>query len=166
MTGTEAIALARRRGVTLEVFLGKLRAYSESEADEMLVRLLRANKQAVVDAILAAEMESDRWRRVLAEKIETVMTIRGLPRPDAGREAFQHFLIEFLNWTHPNTDPTCCTHGGGPETRGDFLLPFGMLAHRYTWLHGNRCWAAWREARRKAPVEALAAVGVAPPGRR
>jgi hypothetical protein len=37
----------------------------------------RDNKQAVMGAILAAGTESDRWRRVLAEKIETIMTIRG-----------------------------------------------------------------------------------------
>jgi hypothetical protein len=82
MTGAEAIALARTRGVTLEVFLGNLRVYSEGEPDESLVRLLRDNKQAVIDASLAAETESDRWRRILAEKVETIVKIRGLSRPD------------------------------------------------------------------------------------
>jgi hypothetical protein len=48
MTGAEAVALARRRGVALGVFLGNLRAYSESKSDESLVRLLRGNKQAVI----------------------------------------------------------------------------------------------------------------------
>jgi hypothetical protein len=86
MTGVEAIALARRRGVTLEVFLSNLRVYSEGEPDESLVRLLRDNKQAVLDAILAAERESDRWRRTLAEKVETITQLRGLTRPDAERD--------------------------------------------------------------------------------
>jgi hypothetical protein len=56
MTGSEAIALARRRGVALEVRLGKplevrlgkLRFYSEGEPDESLVGLLRDNKQAAI----------------------------------------------------------------------------------------------------------------------
>ena len=52
MTGAETIAPARRRGVTLRVFLGKLRVYSEGEPDESLVRLLRDNKQEVIDAPL------------------------------------------------------------------------------------------------------------------
>ena len=108
MTGAETIAPARRRGVTLRVFLGKLRVYSEGEPDESLVRLLRDNKQAVMDAILAAETESDRWRRTLAEKVETITRLRGLARPDAEREAFKHVLVEYLNDTHPNTDPTSC----------------------------------------------------------
>jgi hypothetical protein len=43
----------------------------------------------------AAETESDRWRRVLAEKGETNM-IRGLPRLDAEREAFRHLTVEYL----------------------------------------------------------------------
>jgi hypothetical protein len=77
MTGAEAIALAKRRGVALEVFLDKLRVYSEGEPDG-LVKLLRDNKQAVMDAILATETDSDRRRRALAEKVEIVMQLRGL----------------------------------------------------------------------------------------
>jgi hypothetical protein len=134
MTGAEAIALARRCGVTLGVFLGKLRVYSEGEPDESLVRLLRDNKQAVVDAILAAETESDHWRRVLAEKTQTIMMIRGLSRHDAEREAFEHVVIEFLNETRPNSDLTRCAHCCGPETPDATLLPIGW-GDRHAWLH-------------------------------
>jgi hypothetical protein len=154
MTGAEAIALARRRGVTFGVFLGNLRVYSEGEPDESLVRLLRDNKQAVVDAILAAETESDRWRRILAEKVETIVKMRGLTRPDAEREAFQHVLIEYLNKTNPNTDPTRCGHCGGPETPDAILLPIGV-GERHAWLHTD-CWELWREARRTAAIAELA----------
>jgi hypothetical protein len=94
----------------------------------------RDDKQAVVDAILAAETEPHRWRRVLAEKVETIMTIRGLSRLDAEREAFQHVLIEYLNETHPNTDPIRCAHCGGPETPNATSLPIGW-GDRHAWLH-------------------------------
>ena len=90
MTGAEAIALARRRGVTLEAFLGNLRVYSEGEPDESLVRLLRDNRHAVMDAILAAETESDRWRRALAEKVEAIVRLRGMTRHDAERARVRH----------------------------------------------------------------------------
>jgi hypothetical protein len=93
MTGAEAIALARRCGVTLEVFLGKLRLRSENEPDESLVRLVRDRKQEVVNALLEAETEPDRWRRRLAQKIETVTRMRGLSRHEAEREAFQHLVM-------------------------------------------------------------------------
>jgi hypothetical protein len=39
-------------------------------------------------------MSSDRWRRVLAEKVETIMELRGMTRHDAEREAFQHVVVE------------------------------------------------------------------------
>ena len=164
MTGAEAIALARRRGVTLRVFLGNLRVYSEGEPDESLVRLLRDNKQAVMDAILGAETESDRWRRVLAEKVETITQLRGLSRHDAEREAFQHVLIEFLNATHPDTDPTRCGHCGDPETPDATLLPFGV-GERHAWLH-QRCWVPWRERRWTEAIAALVAMGITEPARR
>jgi hypothetical protein len=54
MTGAEIIALAKKRGVTAEVFFGKLRIRAESEPDESLVRLLRDNRQAIIDAFLEA----------------------------------------------------------------------------------------------------------------
>jgi hypothetical protein len=161
MTGAEAIALARRRGVTLEVFLGNLRVYSEGEPDESLVRLLRDNKQAVMDAILAAETESDRWRRVLTEKTDAITTIRGLSRPDAEREAFQHVLMEFLNATHPNTDPIRCAYCGKPETSDATLLPFGW-DERHSWLHRD-CWEPWRVKRRVNAEDDLARLGVVRP---
>ena len=115
MTGAEIIALAKKRGVAVEVFFGKLRVHAESEPDESLVRLLRDNRQAIIDAFLEAETEPDRWRRLLAEKIETIVKMRGLPRPDAEAEAFRHIVIEYLNETHPNTDPRVCAHCRGPD---------------------------------------------------
>jgi hypothetical protein len=38
------------------------------------------------DVELAAETESDCWPCVLAEKVDTIMTIRRLSRPDAERD--------------------------------------------------------------------------------
>ena len=135
MTGAETIAPARRRGVTLRVFLGKLRVYSEGEPDESLVRLLRDNKQAVMDAILAAETESDRWRRALAEKVETVMTIRASQhRSDALRSLWP------------------------PRTPDATLLPIGW-GERHAWLHSG-CLDPWRTQRRLTAEEELARLGV------
>jgi hypothetical protein len=75
----------------------------------------RDNKRAVMDAILAAETESDRSRRALAEKVETIMQLRGMPRDDAEREAFPHLLTDYLNATYPNTDSTRCVWCGKLE---------------------------------------------------
>jgi hypothetical protein len=161
MTGVEAIALASRCGVALEVFLGKLRVYAESEPDESLVRLLRNNKQAVVDALLATETMPERWRRRFAEKIETIVTMRGLSRPDAEREAFSHLVVEYANATHSNTDPRVCAWCSKPDLPLTPTMPFGV-GERHAWLH-QRCRDQWAEARRKAAVEALAAIGIRGP---
>ena len=41
------------------------------------------------------------------------------------------------------------------------LLPIGVNA-RHAWLH-DCCWALWREGRRRAAIEALAAMGIVEP---
>jgi hypothetical protein len=148
-------------GVTLEVFRGKLRIRSENEPDESLVRLLRDNKQAVVDAILAAETETERWRRRLAETIETIMTIRGLSRLEAERVAFDNLVTEYLNSTHPDTPSDRCCHCGRLEMSSDPLLPIGV-GDRHAWLHSG-CHVPWRERRKAEAEEDLARLGVAKP---
>jgi hypothetical protein len=125
MTAAEIIELAKKRGVALEVFLDKLVVSADCEPDEVLVCLLRDNKPAVVEAILAAETLSERWLRILAERTEIVVKRRGLPRPDAEREAFRHLMIEYASETHPNTNPTRCSHCGHPQALGAPLLPTG-----------------------------------------
>jgi hypothetical protein len=158
MTGVEIINLAKEHGVEVTVFLDKLRMQAEGEPDERLIRLLRDHKQEVIDALLEAETEPDRWRRRLAEKIETVMRMRALSRREAEREAFQHLVVEHLNATYPNTDHRICAHCRGPDLPLTPTLPFGV-GDRHAWLH-DRCWAPWREARRAAAVKELAAMGI------
>jgi hypothetical protein len=53
------------------------------------------------------------------------MRIRGLPRLEAERAAFDIVLVELLNATHPSARPDRCTHCGRLETLGATLLPFG-----------------------------------------
>jgi hypothetical protein len=119
----------------------------------------RDNKQEVMDAILAAETEPDRWRRIFAEKIEIIVTIRDLSQASAEAEAFRHVVVEYLNETHPNTDPRVCAHCAGPDLPLTPTLPFGV-GERHAWLH-EPCWAAWRERRWAEAVAALAAIGIA-----
>jgi hypothetical protein len=158
MTGAEIIALASKKGVAVEVFCGKLRANAESEPDESLVRLLRDNKRAVMDAILAAESEPDRWRRLVAEKIETIIKMRSLPQASAKAEAFKQVVIEYLDDTYPDTDPRVCAHCRRLDLPLTPTVPYGV--GRHAWLH-PRCWEPWSEQRRVEAIAALAAMGVA-----
>ena len=161
MTGAEIIALAKKRGVAVEVIFGKLRVHGEGERDESLVRLLRDNRRAIIDAFLEAETEPDRWRRLVAEKIETIMKVRSLTRRDAESEAFRHIVIEYLNETHPKTDPGVCAHCRGSDLPLTPILPFG-IADRHAWLH-QRCRDRWADRRRAEAVATLAGMGIAEP---
>jgi hypothetical protein len=133
----------------------------EREPDDALVRLLRDNRKAVIDALLEAETEPDRWRRLLAEKIETLVKMRGLPRRDAETEAFRHLVIGHLDETHPDTDPRFCAHCGGQHHPLKPTLPFGV-GDRHTWLH-QHCAQAWSDGRREAAEEELAKMGIVEP---
>jgi hypothetical protein len=113
------------------------------------------------DGLGAETPEAASWRCFFEEKVEVVERVRDLPRPEAERVAFQIVLVEFLNRTHPNTDPNRCAHCGRPETPDAALLPIGWGV-RYSWVH-DRCWALWRERRRAEAIDQLAAIGIAKP---
>jgi hypothetical protein len=89
------------------------------------------------------------------------MRVRAMPRPEAERAAYEIVLVEFLNRTHPNTDPNRCAHCGALETPDVTLLPIGWGA-RHAWLHSG-CWAPWREERRVKAIAELAAMKIAAP---
>jgi hypothetical protein len=161
VTGAEIIALTKKCGVAVEVFCGKLRVQGEGDRDERLVGLLRDNRQAVIEAFLEAETAPDRWRRLLAEQLEVVVKTRGLRCADAEAEAFRHIVIEYLNQTHPSTDPRVCAHCRGPYLPLTPTLPFGV-GDRHAWLH-QRCHQQWTERRRAEAIAALAAMGVTEP---
>jgi hypothetical protein len=89
------------------------------------------------------------------------MQIRGLPRPDAERAAYEIVLVERLNSSHPNTLDDRCAWCGSSETPGATLLPIGVGA-RHAWLHSG-CWEPWRTQRRAKAVVELASLGIVKP---
>ena len=100
-------------------------------------------------------------RQAFETAVARVMQIRSLPRREAEREAFNIVLVEFLNATHPDTDPNRCARCGGPETPDVTLLPIGV-GERHAWLHRD-CWEAWRAQRRIKAEDDLARLGVVKP---
>ena len=88
---------------------------------------------------------------------------RDMPRDQAKAEAFRHIVIEYLNETHPNTDPRVCAHCGGRDLPLTPTLPFGV-GNRHAWLD-QHCREPWAEARRKSAIEALAIMGIVEPSK-
>ena len=87
--------------------------------------------------------------------------MRGLSRLDAEADAFGHVVIDYLNETHPKTDPRVCAHCRGPDLPLTPTLPFGV-GDRHAWLH-QRCRDRWAERRRVEAVATLAGMGIAEP---
>jgi len=100
-------------------------------------------------------------RQAFEDHITTVMSTRGLPRLEAERAAYEIVLVEFLDASHPDTDPGRCAHCGRPETRGSILRSIGAGA-RHVWLHSD-CWAQWRDRCQNEAVTELAATGLEAP---
>jgi hypothetical protein len=112
------------------------------------------------DGVSPETPEAASWRSFFEEKADLVERVRGLPRPEAERAAFDIVLVEFLNATHPNTDPSRCAWCGRTETPSNNLLPLGVGA-RHGWLHSD-CRTPWRERRRTEAIAMLAEAGIKP----
>ena len=52
------------------------------------------------------------------DRVAIVMRVRNLPQTEAKRAAYEIILVEFLNRTHPNTDPNRCALCGNRESPG------------------------------------------------
>jgi hypothetical protein len=115
------------------------------------------------DGFGAETPEAASLRCLFEEKADLVERVRGLPRPEAERAAFDIILVEFLNRTHPDTDPNRCTWCGRPETADATLLPIGVGV-RHAWLHPD-CWEARRTRRRAEAIDQLAAMWIAAPAK-
>jgi hypothetical protein len=152
MTGEEALALAASHGVRATLALGDLHLEAEHKPPDQVLVALRDHKQIVVT-------ELRKWRRIFDRQVATIMRKRGLPQLEAERAAYDIVLIERLNATHPDTDPSRCAHCGQTETQSNILPPIGV-GDRHTWLHSG-CWAPWRDRRRAEAVEQLAVMGIA-----
>jgi hypothetical protein len=161
MSPAEIIAKAKSHGV--DVLLSPsgdgLKLLSVGAPPPEIVDLVRASKADIVTCI----QQADRWRYIFAEKIATIVKVRGLEPPDAKREAFQQVVIEYANETHSNTDPRLCAWCGRPGLRIP-LLPHGVDG-RCVWLH-DQCHPLWTARRRAEVVAALAKMGIVEPGGR
>jgi hypothetical protein len=116
------------------------------------------NESLFPDGFGAETPEAASWRCFFEEKTDLAERVRGLPRPEAERAAFDIILVEFLNRTHPATDPNRCASCGKSATPDTILLPIGVGA-RHAWLHSG-CWEPWRAQRRAKAEEDLALLGI------
>jgi hypothetical protein len=157
MTGEEVLALAASHGVRVVLALGDLHLEADHEPAAEALAALRDHKEAVVAELSRIAATAGEWSRIFEGHVATVMRVRRLPRPEAERAAYDIVVVEFLNATHPDTDPNRCAWCGRAETPGGVLLPFGVGPH--AWMHSD-CWESWRAQRRAKAEEDLARLGI------
>jgi hypothetical protein len=80
-------------------------------------------------------------RQLFESHVSIIMRVRGLPRAEAERAAYENTVVDHLNATFSGTDPSRCAHCG---RSGETPLPIGA-GERHVWLHRN-CWELWRAA--------------------
>jgi hypothetical protein len=102
-----------------------------------------------------------RWHRWFEDRSIVVQRARDMPPEQAKAEAFRHIVIEYLNETHPDTDPRICAHCRGPDLPLTPTLPIGW-GERHAWLHSG-CLDSWRTQRRLKAEDDLARLGVVRP---
>ena len=105
--------------------------------------------------------DAHRWLRKFEDRTIVVQRVRNLPQAEAERVAYDIVVVDFLNATHPDTDPNSCACCGRAETPSNILLPIGVGA-RHAWLH-DYCWADWREGRHAEAITMLAGMGITGP---
>jgi hypothetical protein len=181
VTGLEALALARKAGVSVSLADdgAHIRCRSDDDPPAHVLDALRAAKQEIVALIgrwrvLYANREREHIRsfraqmasggcRGLIPRLERLKklghaftpTRRGL-RALMAAEALEHVVTELLDNTWPGpTDVSRCAHCGAG---GDPLLPIGVCDH--VWVHG-KCWAPWRAERRRSALGVFESVGIA-----
>jgi hypothetical protein len=159
-TAEEILGLARARGVSLSLDGDMIRIDADERPPEEFFDLIARWKQNLIAELKRRDAIALEWREVFNAHAACVTKVRLDAGPaEVERIAFAWTLEEFLR-SHPiRSSPDRCVHCGGLERPADVLLPFGTDSTSHAWLH-DRCWAPWRERRREAAVEELAALGL------
>jgi hypothetical protein len=110
----------------------------------------------------SANWHAENWRERFDERAGFLEHDGGWSRLEAEVQAFEQFIVEWLN-ANPTLSPAGrCAWCGKAETPSARVLPFGAGEH-HEWLHAE-CWSAWYQRRREEAVLALRGMGIAPGG--
>ena len=154
----EILACARAQGVAVSLKGDRIVLEGDRPCPTWLVSVVSESKAEIV--VELRRTIGDGWPWLFEERVAHVMRLRNLPQVEAERAAYEIVLVEFLNASHPDTDPNRCGQCGKSETPGEILLPIGV--GRHAWLH-DRCWQAWRDRRRTEAIAMLAEAGITKP---
>src|SRR5262249_42702385 len=112
-----------------------------------------------------SDWSAEDWRALFDERAGFAEHDGGGTRVEAGGQAFEWCIVEWLNRNPSSSaEGRCCTWCGEPETPSAVVVPFGG-GEQHEWLHAQ-CWPAWHQSRRVEAAAALRAMGIEPEGRK
>jgi hypothetical protein len=166
MSGAAILRAARVAGLDLRV-----------DGDGLVLQALAPPPPEILDALARYKQEiigllrpgrdgwsAEDWQAYFDERAGIAEFDGGLPRPEAEARAFEYCVVEWLNRNFERSPPGRCLACGDGDLPHDALLPFGIEPTGHVWLH-SRCWPAWHAGQRAEAVEALKAMGIAPPAK-
>lgn len=162
MSAFAALVAARAAGVSLRADAGTLAWEADNPPPPGLLAALAQHKQEVLLLLKRGQVhwEPPDWRTFYELRYQAALS-RGPTTPDqAAATALECCVAEWLNQNpEPGTAGRCAQCSGGDHP-GAPLVPYGIRAEEYTWLH-SKCSANWFAARRQEACGALATVDVA-----
>ena len=166
MSAFQALKAARDAGIRIGIDGDDLTLDADAAPPAAVLDLLSRHKAGVVALLRTGSdgWSGEDWRAFFDERAGIAEFDGGLPRAEAEARAFACCVAEWLNRNPCARRPGAASAAVEAMHAHDALLPFGIEPTGHAWLH-SRCWPAWHASRKAEAVAALAAMGIAAPGK-
>lgn len=161
MSAFAALVDARVAGVSLRVDAGGLAWEAANPPPPGLLAALVQHKQEVILLLKRGQVpwEPADWRTFYELRYQAALS-RDATTPDqAAATALECCVAEWLNQAPAPSEAGRCAQCSGGDHPGAPLVPHGIRAEEYTWLH-SKCSPDWFAARRQEACGSLAEMGV------
>ena len=156
MSAFAALVAARAAGVSLKVDAGALVWEADHPPPPGLLAALAQHKQEVLLLLTRGQVpwEPSDWRTFYELRYQAALS-RGPTTPDqAAATALECCVAEWLNQNPEPGTAGRCAHCGQGDQPGTPLVPYGIRAEEYVWLHAN-CHPGWLSLRKAKAIAHL-----------
>lgn len=161
MSAFAALVDARVAGVSLRVDAGSLAWKAANPPPPGLLAALAQHKQEVILLLKRGQVpwKPSDWRTFYDLRNHATLSRGVTPPAQAAATALECCVVEWLNQNpEPGTAGRCAQCGQGDQP-GVPLVPHGIMATEYAWLH-SKCTVVWFAGRRRRAQDGLALFGI------
>ena len=164
MNAAKALRTARAAGVELRLDGDDLVLSADSKPPAAVLDALSLHKAEIVAMLRPGPdgWSAEDWQAYYDERAGVIEFDGGLPRAQAEAQAFDCYVVDWLNLNPERSPAGRCLWCGDREYAHDPLLPYGV-GPSHAWLH-SRCWEAWHARRKAEATAALSSLGIHAPG--